>query len=134
MVSKGRLGLSKFVEITAEAPARLYGLHPRKGTITVGADADVAFWNPDRRVTLTAALMHDLTGYTPYEGRELVGWPETVVSRGRVIVDHGTLLAKPGSGRFLARTAGATAAPTGRVGPELDPAQNFGADLVAPRR
>lgn len=134
MVSKGRLGLGKFVEITAEAPAKLYGLHPRKGGIAVGADADLAIWNPDRRVTLTAAIMHDLTGYTPYEGRELKGWPDTVLSRGRVIVDNGTLRAKPGSGRFLARKAGAAAEPSGRVGPELDPAHNFGASLMGARQ
>ncbi|HLN10488.1 MAG TPA: dihydropyrimidinase [Xanthobacteraceae bacterium] len=133
MVSKGRLGLERFVEVTAEAPAKLYGLHPRKGTIAVGADADLAIWNPERKVTLTAAMMHDLSGYTPYEGREIVGWPETVLSRGRVIVDGGSLLAKPGSGQFLARNAGAAAEPTGRVGPELDPARNFGATLVARR-
>ncbi|HLN09358.1 MAG TPA: amidohydrolase family protein, partial [Xanthobacteraceae bacterium] len=134
MVSKGRLGLDRFVEITAEAPAKLYGLHPRKGAVAAGADADLAIWNPDRRVTLTATMMHDLTGYTPYEGREVVGWPETVLSRGRVVVDDGRLLAKPGSGRFLARKAAAAAEPTGRVGPELDPAQNFGAALVASRK
>ena len=82
---------------------------------------------------ISFAMMHDLSGYTPYEGREVVGWPETVLSRGRVIVDGGTLLAKPGSGRFLARKAGAAAEPTGRVGPELDPGQNFGAALVVGR-
>jgi dihydropyrimidinase len=131
MVSKGRLGLEKFVDITAAAPARLYGLD-RKGTIAVGADADLAIWNPNRRVTLTAALMHDRTGYTPYEGREVVGWPETVLSRGRLIVDAGKLMARPGSGRFLPRKAGAAAEPTGHLAPELDPAKNFGAGLVGP--
>ena len=74
--------------------------------------------------------MHDLAGYTPYEGREVVGWPQTVLSRGQVIVDDGKLLAKPGSGRFLAREAGDAAVGTGRVGPELDPARNGGAKLI----
>jgi dihydropyrimidinase len=129
MVSKGRLGLQKFVEISAEAPARLYNL-PRKGAIAVGADADIAIWAPDRRVTLTAARMHDRTGYTPYEGRDVVGWPETVLSRGRPVVEAGTLQAKPGSGRFLKRTAGAAAQPTGRIAAELDPARNFGARVM----
>ena len=129
MVSKGRLGLEKFVEISAEAPARIYNL-PRKGAIAVGADADIAIWAPDRKVTLTASLMHDRTGYTPYEGREIVGWPETVISRGRTIVEAGKLLAKPGSGRFIRRTAGAAAQPTGRIAAELDPTRNFGAKLM----
>ena len=129
MVSKGRLGLAKFVEIAAEAPARIYNL-PRKGAITIGGDADLAIWDPQRRVKLSAAVMHDLAGYTPYEGREVVGWPQTVLSRGQVIVDDGKLLAKPGSGRFLAREAGDAAVGTGRVGPELDPARNGGAKLI----
>jgi dihydropyrimidinase len=130
MVSKGRLGLDKFVEITAAAPARLYGLSPRKGAIAVGADADIAIWSPDRRVTLAAGMMRDLAGYTPYEGREVVGWPDIVLARGRTIVENGTVLAKPGSGKFLPRQAGAPAEPTGRVAAELDPASNFGARLM----
>ena len=75
--------------------------------------------------------MHDLAGYTPYEGRQLTGWPDTVLSRGRVVVDDGKLVATPGSGRFLPRKAGAAAEPTGRIGAELDPARNFGAQLLA---
>jgi dihydropyrimidinase len=129
MVSKGRLGLAKFVELTAEAPARIYNL-AGKGTIAVGADADLAIWDPTRRVTLAASLMHDRAGYTPYEGREVVGWPHTVLSRGQVIVEDGTLSAKPGQGRFLARQAGDAAKPTGRMAPEFDPARNFGAKLI----
>jgi dihydropyrimidinase len=129
MVSKGRLGLAKFVELTAEAPARIYNL-AGKGAIAVGADADIAIWDPNKRVTLTAAGTHDRAGYTPYEGREVVGWPETVLARGRVIVHDGQLLAKPGEGRFLARAAGDAAKGTGRMAPEFDPARNFGAKLM----
>jgi len=129
MVSKGRLGLAKFVELTAEAPARIYNL-AGKGTIAVGADADIAIWDPNKRVTLTADGMHDRAGYTPYEGREVVGWPETVLCRGRVIVHDGQLLAKPGEGRFLARGAGDAAKGTGRMAPEFDPSRNFGAKLI----
>jgi dihydropyrimidinase len=83
---------------------------------------------------LTAAMMDDLSGYRPYEGRQVVGWPETVLSRGRVIVDDGTLLAKPGK-RPLSppAKAGAATEPTGRIGAELDPGQNFSAALVAGR-
>ena len=127
MVSQGRLGLEKFVALTATEPAKIYGLHPRKGEIVIGADADIAIWDPNRKVTLREALMQDLAGYTPYEGRTVTGWPVTVLSRGRVVVNDGALRIAPGSGRFLAREAGAAAVPTGRRGPEFDPTQNFGA-------
>src|SRR5689334_6784475 len=115
MVSKGRLGLNKFVELTATAPAKIYNLHPKKGSIAVGADADVAIWDPDRRVTISDEIMHDLAGYTPFAGRNVQGWPTTVLSRGRVIVDGGKLSAKPGSAKFLARSGGEAAKPTGRL-------------------
>jgi dihydropyrimidinase len=128
-VTKGRLGLEKFVALTATEPAKIYGLHPRKGDIAIGSDADIAIWDPRRTVTLGASLMHDLTGYTPYEGRTVTGWPVTVLSRGRVVVDDGALKATPGSGRFLAREAGAAAVPTGRCAPEFDPEQSFGAKI-----
>src|ERR1700674_233015 len=130
MVSKGRLGLEKFVELTATAPAKIYNLHPRKGSIAIGADADIAIWDPAREVTLSDAMMHDLTGYTPYAGRKLRGWPVTVLSRGRVIVADGKRSAEPGSGRFLARTGGEAAKPTGRLVPDMDPELNFGATLL----
>jgi len=130
MVSKGRLGLEKFVELTATAPAKIYNLHPRKGSIAVGADADVAVWDPDREVTLSDAMMHDQAGYSPYAGRTVRGWPILVFSRGRLVVEDGELRAAPGSGRFLPRTGGAAATPTGRLSPEMDPARNFGAELL----
>src|SRR5246500_1645036 len=113
MVSKGKLGLEKFVELTATAPAKIYNLHPRKGSIAVGADADIAIWDPNRRVTISDDIMHDRAGYTPYAGRTVRGWPVTVLSRGRVIVDDGKFLATPGSGQFLARSGGETAKPAG---------------------
>ncbi len=129
MVSNGRLGLQKFVELTATAPAKIYNLHPRKGSIAIGADADIAIWDPAREVTLADAMMHDLAGYTPYAGRTLRGWPVTVLSRGRVVVTDGKLVAEPGSGQFLARGGGEAAKPTGRLVPDMDPEQNFGAKL-----
>ncbi len=129
MVSKGRLGLSKFVALTATEPARLYGLHPRKGSIAVGADADLVLWNPEHEIEVTDSLIHDRTGYTPYAGRMIRGWPDTVLRRGRVIVENGTLRAKPGDGRFLPRAAGEAARPSGRMSAEFDPARNFGATL-----
>lgn len=110
MVSSGRFGIERFVDVTATAPARLFGLHPRKGAIAIGADADLAIWNPEREITLTQSMLHDRTGYTPYEGRQIKGWPEVVVRRGSVVIQGDELLAAPGSGLFLPRhhTAGQT--------------------------
>jgi dihydropyrimidinase len=105
-------------------------LHPCKGSIAIGADADIAIWDPQREVTLSDAMMHDLTGYTPFAGRKLRGWPVTVLSRGRVIVADGKRSAEAGSGRFLARAGGEAAKPTGRQMADMDPAQNFGAKLL----
>ena len=118
-VSQGRLGLERFVALSATEPAKLYGLHPRKGDLMPGADADIAIWDPDRQVTLDASMLHDRAGYTPFEGRTVKGWPTTVLSRGRIVVDDGGLHVSPGAGRFLAREAGEAATPTGRRAAEL---------------
>jgi dihydropyrimidinase len=129
MVSKGRFGLEKFVSWTATEPAKMYGLHPKKGSIAVGGDADIAIWDPMKKVTISDEDVHDRTRYTPYVGRKVEGWPVTVLRRGEIIVENGRLLAKPGSGRFLPRAAGPAAEPTGRLSPEFDPAHNFNAKL-----
>lgn len=102
-VGKGRITLNEFVALTATNHARMYGLAPRKGAIAVGADADLAVWEPGKRVTLTAAMMKDNVGYTPYEGMTVTGWPTTVISRGRIAVDSGELKVARGSGEFVAR-------------------------------
>ena len=74
-VGKGRIDLQQFVALTATNAAKLYGLHPRKGSIAVGADADLALWDPQREVTVRWEDLHDAVGYTPYEGRCITGWP-----------------------------------------------------------
>ena len=99
-VVAGRIDLSRFVALTATNNAKLYGL-PRKGTIAVGADADLAIWDAERRVMIRNADLHHNVDYTPYEGRVVTGWPTTVISRGEVIVADGVLHAQPGRGRFL---------------------------------
>ncbi|MEK9724489.1 MAG: dihydropyrimidinase [Rhodospirillaceae bacterium] len=130
-VGKGRITLNEFVALTATNQAKIYGLHPRKGTIAVGADADLAIWDPDRKVTVRHAMLHDAMDYTPYEGMELTGWPETVVNRGRVVVDGGELHVEPGCGAYLERQPGHHAArPAGNLERELDPATNFGATIL----
>lgn len=128
MVTNGRFGPEKFAEVTAEAPARIYNLHPRKGTIAVGSDADIVVWDPGRRVTITDATMHDRTGFSPYVGRTITGWPQVVLRRGAVIVRDGTLTAKPGSGRFLPRSGGEAARPGGRIAQERDPQGDCGGE------
>jgi dihydropyrimidinase len=102
-VMTGRIDLQRFVALNSTNAAKLYGLHPRKGTIAVGSDADVAIWDPERRVTITNAMLHHNVDYTPYEGRTLTGWPVTVVSRGTVICHGGELVSEAGHGRFLKR-------------------------------
>ena len=101
-VGKGRIDINTFVAVTATNAAKIYGLYPRKGTIAVGSDADIAIWDPDMRVTISADMLHENLDYTPYEGFEVEGWPVMVISRGEVIVKDGDVLAKPGRGEFLA--------------------------------
>lgn len=130
-VGKGRLTLQEFVALTSTNAARIYGMHPRKGTIAIGSDADLAIWDPNHEVTVDADLLHDNVGYTPYAGMELRGWPTTVVNRGRVVVENGELHAEAGSGRFVEREAGHEAAnPAGRLHTEVDPDRNFGAAIL----
>ena len=78
---------------------------------------------------VTYDLLHDNVGYTPYEGRTLRGWPETVLRRGRIVVEHGELKAARGSGAFLPCRISDAARPTGALSPELDPKRNFGAEI-----
>ena len=100
-VGKGRISLNQFVALTATNPARLYGLYPRKGTIAVGADADIAIWDAEREVTIRNELLHHNVDYTPYEGRTITGWPEIVLSRGKTVVRGERLYAESGRGQFL---------------------------------
>jgi dihydropyrimidinase len=115
MVSKARPefaggGLQAFVNLTATQPARIYNL-AGKGSIAVGLDADIAIWNPRRKVTLSDALMHCQTGYTPFAGRSVTGWPETVLVRGAPVIEDGELVGRAGSGRHLPRAGGWAATP-----------------------
>jgi dihydropyrimidinase len=117
-VGKKRISLQEFVALTATNHARMYGLFPQKGTIEVGADADLALWDPEKRVTLNASMMKDNVGYTPYEGMAVTGWPTTVLSRGRIAVHEGELLVERGTGKFIARgTPGPVATAKLRDGP-----------------
>lgn len=99
-VGKGRIDLQEFVALTATNAAKLYGLYPRKGTIAVGSDADLTIWDAERPVTITQSIMHDAMDYTPYEGREVTGWPAMTVSRGRIVWNDGEFIGEAGQGQF----------------------------------
>ncbi|MBN8901120.1 MAG: dihydropyrimidinase [Rhodospirillales bacterium] len=114
-VSKGRIDLPTFARLTAYNPARLFGLHPRKGTIAPGADADLVLWDAKKQVTLTNALMQHVIDYTPYEGMQVTGWPVATVRRGEIVMQDGKVQAEPGSGEFLARGPYDMIRPTGRL-------------------
>ena len=100
---KGRITPEQFVQLTATNHARMYGLEHDKGDIAIGLDADIVLWDPQVSRTVTWQDLHDQVGYTPYEGSVIQGWPVTVLSRGRVVVDGGRLLAERGQGQYVAR-------------------------------
>jgi len=128
-VAKGRITLNDFVALTSTNAAKMFGLHPRKGTIAIGADADIALWDPNLSKTVTIGDLHDNMDYTPFEGRTVQGWPVTMISRGEVIVESGELKAERGRGQFLKRKPFDATGYASPVAPELDPARNFGAKL-----
>lgn len=99
-VLAGRITLQKFVELTATHPAKVYGLHPRKGTIAVGADADLVVWD-EREYVIRNTALHHAVDYTPYEGMALKAWPGLTLSRGRVVWDGAQFTGQAGHGRFL---------------------------------
>jgi dihydropyrimidinase len=99
-VMAGRITPQKFVELTATNPARAYGLHPRKGSIAVGGDADLVIWEEREFVLGNARLHHDVD-YTPYEGMRLSAWPAMTLARGEVVWDGAAFTGRTGHGRFL---------------------------------
>lgn len=131
-VGSGRISLPEFVNLTATRHAEIYGL-PAKGRIAPGCDADIVIWDPARRVKVDAALLHDNTGYTPYAGRELTGWPVVVLARGEQLIDQdaapGAIQAARGRGRFLARERSDALRPAGRVIPEVAQLSQWGDSL-----
>jgi dihydropyrimidinase len=102
-VRKGRISLNRMVELLSTNPARYFGLYPRKGTIAVGSDADIVIFDPEKKVTISAATQHSKTDYNLYEGTEVTGSPEIVLLRGQVLVDGDQLVAEPGVGQFVRR-------------------------------
>ena len=105
-VRSGRISANQFVALNSTNPARIFGLYPRKGALLPGSDADIAIWDPDKRVKYGVGLSHQRTDYNLYEGWELVGYPEKVLLRGKMIVDGDRWLGRSGEGQFLERTPG----------------------------
>jgi dihydropyrimidinase len=101
--------VSRWVDLVAANPAKLFGLYPMKGALQVGSDADIVIWNPNREHTISAATHHMNVDYSMYEGFALQGNAETVISRGEVIVNHNTWAGKPGRGKYLKRSPFAAA-------------------------
>ncbi|MEO8907727.1 MAG: dihydropyrimidinase [Microbacteriaceae bacterium] len=102
-VSQNRITLEKFVDLTSTAPARQFGLFPKKGVIAPGSDADIVVFDPDGRTTISAATQNQRMDYTPYEGWDLPGAIAAVYSRGDRIAEYGTYIGKPGRGQFVKR-------------------------------
>lgn len=102
-VQAKKISRADWVRLCAEAPARTFGLWPAKGSLAVGADADVVVWDPARRQPLGAADLDMATDHSPYERTVAVGWPELVLSRGREVARDGRFTGEPGWGHYLAR-------------------------------
>jgi dihydropyrimidinase len=103
-VGAGELTLNRLVELCCTNPAKMFGIYPHKGTLMVGADADVVVWDPNKKKTMSAANSHQRTDYSLYEGWEIKGLPEKVYRRGELLVDGDTWHGKPGSGKWTARS------------------------------
>ncbi|PYS46776.1 MAG: dihydropyrimidinase [Acidobacteria bacterium] len=102
-VVENRISLNRFVELTSTAAAKMFGLFPKKGTIAVGSDADIVIFNPEKEQTISAKTHHMNVDYSAYEGKKIRGTVETVLSRGRVVVENNEFKGKAGNGKFLKR-------------------------------
>jgi dihydropyrimidinase len=103
-VAAGRFSVNRFVELVSTTPAKLFGLYPRKGTIAVGSDADLVIFDPRRKHTISAKTHHMRVDYSMFEGIEVTGMPQIVLSRGQVVVEHNKFLGRTGAGEFLKRS------------------------------
>jgi dihydropyrimidinase len=102
-VHGGKFSANRFVQLVSTAPAKLFGLYPRKGTIAVGSDADIVIFDPNAEQVISAETHHMRIDYSMFEGIRVKGVTKTVLSRGRVIIDNGVFTGKPGAGEFLRR-------------------------------
>jgi dihydropyrimidinase len=100
-INEGRLDLCTIIRALSETPAKIFGLYPRKGTISEGSDADLVIFDPNREHTITQATQHSNAPYTLYEGWECLGVPHTVMQSGKIVVQDGEMKGKRGEGRFM---------------------------------
>ncbi len=100
-VNTGRISVVRLVQVLCENPARIFGLYPKKGTIAIGSDADLVVFDPTRTFTIRAENQHSNAGYTLYEGRTVLGWPEMSFQRGQRVLWRGEIVAGPGRAQFL---------------------------------
>jgi dihydropyrimidinase len=107
-VVKGRISIERFVDVTATMPARIFGLYPRKGEITVGADADLVIWDPRETREISSDALFSRTGFSLYEGWRVTGWPTMTLRRGEVAFASGKVCAAPGTGELIPRTSPST--------------------------
>jgi dihydropyrimidinase len=102
-VLENNISLNRFVELTSTAAAKMFGMFPKKGTIAVGSDADIVIFDTEKEHTLTLEAQHMNVDYCAYEGKKIKGKVETVLSRGRVVIEKGECLVEKGSGQFVKR-------------------------------
>jgi dihydropyrimidinase len=102
-VVENRISLNRFVELTSTAAAKMFGLFPKKGTIAVGSDADIVIFNSEKEHTFGVENEHMNVDYSSYEGWKVKSKVETVLSRGRVVIENGEHKGKAGDGQFLKR-------------------------------
>lgn len=102
-VNKGRISLEKLVEVCCYNNAKVFGMYPRKGTISIGSDADLVIVDMNKEVTLSAKLFQTLADYTPYDGMKVKGWPVTTMVRGNIVVEDGEVVGRPGMGEYVPR-------------------------------
>ncbi len=100
-VLKKKISINKFVEITSSKPAKIYGLYPKKGSILIGADADLVIWDTNLKKIIKNKDLNHSVDYTPYENMSVNAWPNTIISRGSIVVENGKLNIKKGHGQFL---------------------------------
>src|SRR5579863_259827 len=103
-VAKGRFSVNRFVELVSTTPAKLFGLYPRKGTIAAGSDADLVIFDPNRKHTISAKTHHMRVDYSMFEGIQVTGMPDAVLSRGRAVVEGDKFLGRAGAGEFVKRS------------------------------
>ncbi len=102
-VGEKKISLNQFAKVTAENPAKLMGMYPKKGILSKGADADIVIWDPDKKVTIKNDNLHENVDYTPYEGMEVQGWPTLTMVRGRIVVQDNIFVGEKGYGKFIKR-------------------------------